>query len=151
MLGTQHDTPTPTQQDTLPMEPSSIPKGIKCHHIEIRERKHMQELGGLPSLAIKEKLPLYPESGKTKKSLGNEELSWPARDVALISQNTSRDQVIKSGVNWFEICEDRHLRASATMYLLPYWSLECSKDLSSFSKYIFPPSRRKKQLPHFKL
>lgn len=46
----------------------------------------MHELGGLPSLTIKGKLPLYPEAGKTKeKSLGTEELSWPARDTALIS------------------------------------------------------------------
>lgn len=87
-------------------------------HTEIRERKHTRELGGLPSLTIRGKLPLYPESGKTKKSLGNKELSWPARDMALIIENTSRDQVIKSGVDWFEICEDRHLRASVTMYFL---------------------------------
>lgn len=112
--------------------------------MEIREWKHMHELGWLPSLSIKGELPLNPESGKTKKKpLGTEELSWPARDMALISQSRSRDQVIQCGVNWFEICEDRHFEGFS-YHFLPHWSLECSKDLSSFSKYIFPSITQKK-------
>lgn len=88
-------------------------------HTEIRESKYIQELGKLPSLTTKGKLPLYPESGKTKKKpLWIEELTWPARDMALISQNRSREQVMESGINCFWICKDRHLRASATTSLL---------------------------------